>query len=74
MASLEDFFIQGDTVLWNICHEDWGTGALPYPHQVVAHIAKHELRLDATQPNMQRVVSMTLFGPVPVAATASAGP
>src|SRR6201999_3396069 len=24
MASLEDFFIQGDTVLFNICHQDWG--------------------------------------------------
>lgn len=76
MGAIEDIYIQGDTVLWNICHEDWGFGQLPYPHQILAHIARHELRLDAQQPNMRRVVSMTLFGPIPLAAAArsAAGP
>jgi hypothetical protein len=73
MAVIEDFFIQNDTVLWNICHEDHGNGPLPYIHQIVAHIARNELRLDATQPNIQRIVSMTLLGPLPFAATARSG-
>jgi hypothetical protein len=68
MGALEDFFIQGDTVLWDICHEDWGFGQLPYPHQVLAHLSQHELRMDVQQPNMRRVVSMTLYGPLPYAA------
>jgi hypothetical protein len=74
MGALEDFFIQDDTVQWNICHEDWGVGPVPYRHQVVAHIARNELRLDAQQPNMRRVVSMTLFGPLRFAASARAAP
>jgi hypothetical protein len=72
MAAMEDFFVQGDTVLWNICHEDHGVGPLPYIHQIIAHVADHELHLDATQPNVRRVVSMTFLGPLPVSATARA--
>lgn len=72
MDSLEDFYIQGDTVQWNTCHEDHGADGPPFPyvHHFVAHIADHELRLDATDGNTNRVASMTLFGPVPLAATA----
>jgi hypothetical protein len=69
MAALEDFFIQNYTVLFTICHEDWGVGPLPYRHQVLAHIAKNEMRMDVTQDNIQRVVSMTLFGPLRFAST-----
>jgi hypothetical protein len=69
MAAMENFFIQGDTVLWNICHEDHGYGPLPYAHQIIAHIANHELHLDATQPNVQRAISMTFLGPLPLSAT-----
>ncbi len=70
MAAMEDFYIQDDTVQWNICHEDHGRGPLPYEHHIVAHIADHELRLDATQPNIHRIVSMTFLGPLSLAATA----
>jgi len=69
MAAMEDFFIQDDSVQWNICHEDHGRGPLPYEHHIIAHIADHELRLDATQPNLHRIVSMTFLGPLPFAAT-----
>jgi hypothetical protein len=72
MAAMEDFYIQGDTVTWHICHEDHGVGPLPYAHEIIAHVADHELHLDATQPNMQRTVSMTFLGPLPVEATARA--
>jgi hypothetical protein len=76
MDALEDFYIQGDTVRWNTCHEDHGADGPPFPyvHHFVAHIADHELRLDATQDNTSRVASMTLFGPVPLAATARPTP
>jgi len=72
MAAMEDFYIQDDddAVQWNICHEDHGRGPLPYEHHIVAHIADHELRLDATQPNLHRIVSMTFLGPLPFSATA----
>jgi hypothetical protein len=75
MDALENFYIQGDTVRWDTCHEDHGADGPPFPyvHHFVAHIAKHELRLDATQENTSRVASMTLFGPVPPAATARDG-
>lgn len=74
MAAMEDFYIQedDDTVRWNICHEDHGRGPLPYEHHIIAHIADHELRLDAIQPNLQRIVSMTFLGPLPFSATARA--
>ncbi|MGH8141806.1 MAG: hypothetical protein ACREU2_04720 [Steroidobacteraceae bacterium] len=72
-AALEDFYIQDDTVLFNIDHEDHGFGPLPYVHHVIAHIARHELHLDATQDNVRRVVSMTFLGPLPFAATARRG-
>ncbi len=71
-AALEDFYIQGDTVLFNIAHEDHGFGPLPYLHHILAHIARHELHLDATQDNVRRVVTMTFIGPLPFAATAPA--
>lgn len=69
MAALEDFFVQNYTVLFNICHEDFGTGPLPYHHMVQAHIARNEMRMDLTQDNMQRPVSMTVFGPLRLEAT-----
>jgi hypothetical protein len=72
MGALEDFFIQDYTVLFTICHEDWGVGPVPYEHRVLAHIAKSEMRMDVTQHNIQRVVSMTLFGPLTFQAAAAA--
>ena len=42
MAALDDFEIQGDTLTFNILHEDWGPGSLPFHNQVIAHIAKNE--------------------------------
>ncbi len=72
MGALEDFFIQDYTVLFTICHEDWGVGSLPYRHEVLAHIAKSEMRMDVSQHNIQRVISMTLFGPLTFQAAAAA--
>ena len=73
MGALEDFYIQDYTLLFTVCHEDNGVGPLPYRHLVVAHIAKNEMRIDATQDNgIQLVVSATLLGPLSDEATAGA--
>ena len=45
MAALDDFQIEGDTLKFNILHEDWADGELPtfYKH-VTAHVGWNELR------------------------------
>ncbi len=45
MAALDDFAIDGDTLKFNILHEDWGDGELPtfYKH-VTCHAGWNELR------------------------------
>ena len=42
MAALDDFVIKGDTMTFNIIHEDWGPGTLPFHNQAtVRHLARH---------------------------------
>ena len=45
MAALDDFRIEGDTLTFNILHEDWGDGEIPtfYKH-VTAHVGWNEMR------------------------------
>ena len=45
MAALDDFRIEGDTLKFNILHEDWADGELPtfYKH-VTAHVGWNEMR------------------------------
>src|SRR5262245_1304164 len=45
MAALDDFSIEGDTLKFNILHEDWADGELPtfYKH-VTAHVGWNEMR------------------------------
>lgn len=52
MAALDDFKIDGDTLTFNILHEDWGPGSLPFHNQVTAHIASNEMRIQTQQDNM----------------------
>lgn len=70
MAVLDNFFIQGYAMTFDIAHEDWGIGPLPYLHRIVAHLSRNEMRFDATQDNMQRIFSMSVTGPIPLQATA----
>ena len=76
MAALDDFQIQGDTLRFDILHEDWGPGRLPSHNQVTAHIADNEMRI-STELNNTRThgvagfeVHASLYGPVAAAATA----
>ena len=45
MAALDDFRIEGDTLRFNILHEDWGDGEIPtFDKHVTAHVGWNEMR------------------------------
>jgi hypothetical protein len=78
MAALDDFRIDGDTLTFNILHEDWGDGEIPtfYKH-VTARVGWNEMRCTTAAdhqpapPQRAGVVSgFSLQGPVPIEATA----
>ncbi len=79
MAALDDFQIDGDTVRFNILHEDWADGELPtfYKH-VTAHIGWNEMRCTTAadhQPPPRRradgtLPGFSLVGPIAIGATA----
>jgi hypothetical protein len=77
MAALDDFQIEGDTLKFNILHEDWGDGELPtfYKH-VTAHVGWNEMRattaadhLPPPPPRPGVVPGFSLQGPIPLEAT-----
>ncbi|HEX4024276.1 MAG TPA: hypothetical protein VHX52_06160 [Steroidobacteraceae bacterium] len=80
MAALDDFRIDGDTLHFNILHEDWGPGSLPFHNQVTAHVSQNEMRI-TTQPDNRappppgRAVfgGTSLMGPVSLEATRRGG-
>lgn len=77
MAALTDFSIAGDTLRFNIAHEDNGIGSLPFYNQITAHLTRNELRLVSIVPDNQpadapRVAGgVSLLGPLPYEATAA---
>ncbi len=78
MAALDDFELQGDTLKFNILHEDWGDGELPtfYKH-VTCHAGWNELRCTtsadhqppAPAPPHGVVPGFSLEGPIAIEAT-----
>jgi hypothetical protein len=78
MAALDDFRIEGDTLTFNILHEDWADGEIPtfYKH-VTAHVGWNEMRCTTAAdhqpppppPPPGRVPGFSLQGPVPIDAT-----
>ena len=81
MAALDDFEIQGDTLKFNILHEDWGDGELPtFGKHVTAHVGWNEMRCttaaDHQPPPPPRprpagfVPGFSLEGPIAIEATA----
>jgi hypothetical protein len=77
MAALDDFVIKGDTMTFNILHEDWGPGSLPFMNQVTARIAQNEMRITTVQDNLPppppppagRIGGSSLIGPIAIEAT-----
>jgi hypothetical protein len=80
MAALDDFRIDGDTLRFNILHEDWGDGDRPtFDKHVTARIGWNEMRATTAadhQPAPPRppaagvVPGFSLVGPIPIEATA----
>lgn len=81
MATLGDFRIDGDTLRFNILHEDWGRpGFIPFHNQITAHVADNEMRIvnvpdRGPQPAgagagaARAAGGNTLFGPIAIEAT-----
>jgi len=73
MGSLENFVIHGDTLEFDIEHQDWGEGAvLPFVRHVTAHIAMNEMRLDARRADVAggSPIIASLIGPISIQSTA----
>jgi hypothetical protein len=71
-GALDHFRIHGDTVEFDIEHQDWGEGDhVPFVRHVTAHIAMNELRMDARRgdvPDRPGIVA-SLVGPIALEAT-----
>ena len=73
MGSLENFVIRGDTLEFDIEHQDWGEGTvLPFVRHVTAHIAMNEMRMDARRADVAggAPIIASLIGPIAIQATA----
>lgn len=71
-GALQNFVIRGDTLEFDIVHQDWGDGTLlPFNRHVVAHIAMNEMRMDARRPDQTGPgIVASLVGPIAIEATA----
>ncbi|HEU4649840.1 MAG TPA: hypothetical protein VFS49_00355 [Croceibacterium sp.] len=72
LGVLQNFTIAGDTLEFDIVHQDWGDGTvLPFNRHVVAHIAMNEMRMDARRPDQTGPgIVASLVGPIAIEATA----
>ena len=53
MAALDDFRIEGDTLRFNILHEDWGDGEIPtFEKHVTARVGWNEMRATTAADHM----------------------
>nr|AFK83588.1 hypothetical protein [uncultured bacterium] len=76
MAALDDFEIKGDAMTFNILHEDWGPGSLPFHNQATVRVAQNEMRLTTQQDNMPAPAQppgpnagSSLLGPISIEST-----
>ncbi|HEY6816886.1 MAG TPA: hypothetical protein VI168_15225 [Croceibacterium sp.] len=69
---LENFRIAGDTLEFDIAHQDWGDGpTLPFSRHITAKIAMNEMRMDARRPDQNGPgIVASLVGPIAIEATA----
>ena len=70
-GALQNFVIHGDTLEFDIVHQDWGDGTvIPFARHVVAHIAMNEMRMDARRPDQTGPgIVASLVGPIAIEAT-----
>ena len=76
MSALDDFVIKGDVMTFNILHEDWGPGSLPFHNEATVRVAMNEMRMTTQQDNMPRPAQppgpnagTSLLGPISIDAT-----
>ena len=78
MAALDDFRIAGDTLTFNILHEDWGDGDIPtFDKHVTARVGWNEMRATTAADHQPKppppppgvVPGFSLVGPIPIEAT-----
>lgn len=71
-GALENFAIHGDTLEFDIEHQDWGEGrVVPFVRHVTAHIAMNEMRIDARRADVAggAPIIASLVGPIAIDAT-----
>ena len=71
-GALENFAIGGDTLTFDIVHQDWGEGArVPFTRHVTAHIAMNEMRMDARRDDAldRPGIVASLVGPIAIEST-----
>ena len=76
MAALDDFEIQGDTIRFNIPHDDWGYWSIPFEKRVIARVASNEMRAVTEQDNIPQESrrpgpggAFSLMGPIAIEST-----
>jgi len=76
MAALDDFDIKGDIMTFNILHEDWGPGTLPFHNMATVRVTHNEMRLTTQQDNQPAPAQApgpnagtSLLGPISIEAT-----
>jgi hypothetical protein len=76
MAALDGFQIDGDTLRFNIDHEDWGYGKMPFHNMITVKVTRNEMRMvNAQQDNLPPQPKFpgggaSLIGPLSFEATA----
>ena len=70
-GALQNFTIDGETLEFDIVHQDWGDGTvLPFKRHVRATIAMNEMRMDARRPDQSGPgIVASLVGPIAIEAT-----
>lgn len=73
-GALDDFTIHGDTLEFDIVHEDWGERKIPFERRVFAHVSVNEMRFttrrDDDPEDAPPGISSSLVGPIAIEATA----
>lgn len=73
MAALDNISISGDTLQFDIMHEDWGDYTTTFQKHVTAHIAGNEMRASTSQDNLppgrNQGSAFSLMGPIAIEAT-----
>ena len=72
MGALENFRIRGDTLEFDIVHQDWGEGqTATFDRHVTAQIAMNEMRMDARRADIPggAPIIASLVGPISLEAT-----